>query len=623
MIELVQFNKIGNNSIGSEFKSGQNENWTKLEGICNGFEQQNELTIKEIGRINDLATSVDASTLHPFLLADFNGKKNVVPIASSFENGAAAWLTYDVTNFYMANSPIEVSSDFYTESQNISQVKIKVINGDSINNIGPVALNSEITPVTRKRIHQLNFKNSFKEDCNFVHVFIWAYAIDINKQTEFFYKNIKTTIFGQSISPVRITTYPEKNGSVIDTKNLPVQLSLEKDLPRKINSELATRTSSLKGFDIKAKGNALNKTKVQLDFVFDVSSLGLTTEDIFSFQADVSSTDSNVIQLESQYFFNNGAAPGDSSGTQLPPSGVKSYKTPRMNYMYIDNVRAAQQKYIHCFLNVILSDGTTLTNLKVNNVSITIRGNTYVYSKVENNILYRANPEDYIAYKEFPDENLVTFGELPSYVVINNLVGKKINLLGDSITAGHTLGFSNTWGYAIAKRNKMNVRNYGINGTCLAGTSNASGASMATRYVDMDNESDYIIVMGGTNDQGSGNIPIGTDDDVTVDTFKGALNVLCKGLIEKYPKSKIGFMTPYHNHNNANGNGAKIIDYVNAIIEICGNYGIPVLDNYRSGGLLPVNAVQRSALMMPDGIHPTAEGHQFISKRIEGFINSL
>lgn len=386
-------------------------------------------------------SSVDASSLNPVLVEDFNGKKCYVNSAGSFENGSAVVLSYDVTSYNLVGLPITVSTNYYSESDNISQVKIKVINGNSVSNTGTDVLNSPVTLVSKKKPYQLNFNGSYSSDYNFIHVYIWNYAIDINSSVEFYYNNLVVKVNGNIVEPVQSVMYPGgKDGVILDAKRLPTQLALASSIPD----------------------------------------------------------------------------------------------------------------------------------------------------------------------------------------AINNLYNKKINVLGDSITAGHTLGFSATWGYTIAQRNNMTIRNYGINGTCLAGASNGSGDSMSTRYVNMDNDADYIIVMGGTNDQGSGNIPIGSDSDTTVDTFKGALNILCKGLLDKYPKAKIGFMTPFHNHNNTNAvTGLKIIDYVNAINTICENYSIPVLDNYRRGGLNPANSAQRSVLMMSDGIHPNVDGHKFISTRIEGFINSL
>jgi lysophospholipase L1-like esterase len=204
---------------------------------------------------------------------------------------------------------------------------------------------------------------------------------------------------------------------------------------------------------------------------------------------------------------------------------------------------------------------------------------------------------------------------------INNLSGKKLTVIGDSITAGHSLGFTVTWGYKIGLRNNMTVVNKASNGINLAGTSNAYGSSISSRYSTVDIDSNYVTVFGGTNDYNN-SIPMGTDTDNTVDTFKGALNVMCSGLITRVPKAKILFLTPFHFNDTPNSLSLTIKDYVDAIIAICSKYGIPVLDNYRNGNLLPMNTTQKSALMM-DIFHPTDEGHTFISTKIEAFLNNL
>ncbi|PGZ96934.1 hypothetical protein COE51_16315 [Bacillus pseudomycoides] len=195
------------------------------------------------------------------------------------------------------------------------------------------------------------------------------------------------------------------------------------------------------------------------------------------------------------------------------------------------------------------------------------------------------------------------------------LNGKTLNILGDDMVHGHTLEFDKAWASILATKNGMTVRDYGVNGTCIAGTSNASGDSMVTRYANMEDSANYIGVFGGTNDQIDA-IPIGTDTDSTVDTFKGSLNILCDGLITKYPSAKIFFITPY-NHNN------DIKDYVDAIKTICAKYSIPVFDNYMNGGVCWSNNAQTTALTLGDGYHLNEVGHQYVSTKYEAFIKSL
>ena len=205
-----------------------------------------------------------------------------------------------------------------------------------------------------------------------------------------------------------------------------------------------------------------------------------------------------------------------------------------------------------------------------------------------------------------------------STFITNKLYGKKISVLGDSITAGAVVGATNTYHYVVSQRNGAIDYNYGISGTCLALDSNESGLSMCnpTRYNAIEDTSDYIIVYGGTNDPAN-SVPIGTDSDATSATFKGALNILITGLINKFPSKKIGFIAPM-NCRAANAT----LPYVDAIIARCGAYGIPVLDLYRTGGINPYNDAQRAALMA-DFLHPNIAGHLSVADKYEAFLRNM
>ena len=58
-------------------------------------------------------------------------------------------------------------------------------------------------------------------------------------------------------------------------------------------------------------------------------------------------------------------------------------------------------------------------------------------------------------------------------------------------------------------------------------------------------DGDITIIFGGTNDYGHGDAPFGSFTDRTEQTFCGAVHVLCEKLINRYPESKIIFITDY------------------------------------------------------------------------------
>ena len=215
------------------------------------------------------------------------------------------------------------------------------------------------------------------------------------------------------------------------------------------------------------------------------------------------------------------------------------------------------------------------------------------------------------------------------------LLGKKINFLGDSITEGHGVqNPENVFHQRLkASAGLAEARNYGIGGTRIAKQVHASDPQwdryFASRIDGMDPDADAIVVFGGTNDYGHGDAPIGAFADRTPDTFYGAMHDLILRLIAKYPDIPIVFMTPTHrgNESSPRGDGYKaptlpLVGYVDIIKEVCRWYGIPVLDLYATVPVQPESEILR-ARYIPDGLHPNDAGHKLIADRLEGFLRTL
>jgi len=137
-------------------------------------------------------------------------------------------------------------------------------------------------------------------------------------------------------------------------------------------------------------------------------------------------------------------------------------------------------------------------------------------------------------------------------------------------------------------------------------------------------------VMGGTNDHGHGDAPLGTPDDRTPDTFWGACHTMMRSLLETYPDAVIVICTPLHCwcENELRGTGGKgkdyavLSEYVDIIRQTAEFYSLPVLDLWRISGIQPaVPAIKEK--YMPDGCHPNDEGHRILAERIIGFLKAL
>ncbi len=210
-----------------------------------------------------------------------------------------------------------------------------------------------------------------------------------------------------------------------------------------------------------------------------------------------------------------------------------------------------------------------------------------------------------------------------------NLHGKILNVIGDSITFGAGVSapehiYENVLGRMVGA---SVVRNYGIGGNRIAPQVGIEeyGEAMCRRYRQMDDDADLVLVLGGTNDYGHGTAPFGQLTDTIDTTFCGACHALCRGLIEKYPTARIVIMTPLQRldqNTPAQFSGHPLVDYVDALATIAGEYSIPVLDLYRTAGICPDIPAHKDAFA-PDGLHPNDAGATRMAERIAGFLSAL
>ena len=191
----------------------------------------------------------------------------------------------------------------------------------------------------------------------------------------------------------------------------------------------------------------------------------------------------------------------------------------------------------------------------------------------------------------------------------NYLNGKILSVTGDSEAAGHSIGKQNTYGALIANRNGMTVNNYAINGRKLI---TGAETSLVDTYTEIAENSDYILVQIGYNDSFSAEIDDNSEDTTT---FKGAFNVLVKGLQSNYPKAKIGFIEPYY------FGGTSLKPRAAWIKERCEFYHIQCIDGTAKSGLRKDCAEQADYFI--DAVHLTALGHERMSYIYENFLRGL
>ena len=204
-------------------------------------------------------------------------------------------------------------------------------------------------------------------------------------------------------------------------------------------------------------------------------------------------------------------------------------------------------------------------------------------------------------------------GRIPA---IDPLKGKKIGFIGDSYVRNHREPVENTWHYKFAKKHGMAYYNYGRNGNCISLDLKRWGTAMYKRYEEMPDDLDYVVVIAGHNDAAPGRI-----DSIGVDTFKQRLGLLCKGLIEKYPRAKLFFFTPWTCNDFAGSLRQQVVD---AMLEVCGSHGIPVFDAARRSNIFATSEQFRKIYFQggkgTDTAHLNARGHDRFLPVAEHFI---
>lgn len=214
-----------------------------------------------------------------------------------------------------------------------------------------------------------------------------------------------------------------------------------------------------------------------------------------------------------------------------------------------------------------------------------------------------------------------------------DIAGKTVAFLGDSITEG--VGAScveNRFTDVFARLTGGVALNYGVSATRIARqkvvTEDLCDRDFNMRVEEMDASADVVVVFGGTNDFGHGDAPIGKFTDNTVYTFYGALHVLYRQLLERFPEKDIIVLTPLHRLSenvtiNERGIPCEPLKkYVEAIREVAEYYSLPVLDLWKMSGMQPSVDVIREKYM-PDGLHPSDLGAAKIADKLRDFLISL
>ncbi len=197
-----------------------------------------------------------------------------------------------------------------------------------------------------------------------------------------------------------------------------------------------------------------------------------------------------------------------------------------------------------------------------------------------------------------------------------------ITCLGDSITAATNLDSMEDYQqYSYPTRlgevlGAKNVTNLGIGGSSIG---RYWDNAFVDRYKDIPEDTELIIVMGGTNDGFCATEDeFGNFDDRQANTFIGDLDELMRGLKENYPDAMVVFATPLPNvlQDILKKDKDYLLSqtvFVDAIKQLAKEYEIPVIDLFNSNIL---NSHDAAVIYnyMPDGVHCNPAGYDILAQ---------
>lgn len=218
----------------------------------------------------------------------------------------------------------------------------------------------------------------------------------------------------------------------------------------------------------------------------------------------------------------------------------------------------------------------------------------------------------------------------------NPFVNKKIGFLGDSITYGYDpvkndgTKMQNPWPEQVGKMLGFEYyENKGVSSSVLSASfGRVDALTMSKYYVNLRDDLDFVFVMGGINDVWN-NLPLGKMGDVEDTTIYGALDILIKKLLVKFPASS-GKKIIFSNYCNWDQvphirQDMTWNDFLKAIDDVCNRYGIPVCDMSKEVGISAYSDTDYYYWNAQNGYHdahPKQVGADVIAKYVANWLRN-
>ena len=218
-----------------------------------------------------------------------------------------------------------------------------------------------------------------------------------------------------------------------------------------------------------------------------------------------------------------------------------------------------------------------------------------------------------------------------------DLKGKKVTFLGDSIGdgAGASVPENSFVALFSAAHKDCKVENFSIGGTRIANqlSRRPNGpywdeSPFYSRVEQIDPEADIVFIMGGTNDYGHGDAPMGKKGMVlSTNNFYGAMITTVLLIQSRCPNAQVVIATPIHRFGEddvaVRPDGEWTLkDYVEAEKAVAEYLSVPVLDLWSISGIQP-NVHENYVKYTSDGLHPNDLGHRKFFECIDKFVKTL
>ena len=199
----------------------------------------------------------------------------------------------------------------------------------------------------------------------------------------------------------------------------------------------------------------------------------------------------------------------------------------------------------------------------------------------------------------------------------SNLKGKKITVIGDSLSAGSTI--ETNWVIELGKNTGATVVNLAQDGATIAYRDNDNGNNFVSKMRYVPTDSDYVVIMGGGNDMFQG-IGVGNRKEVNnTHLVSGAVFQIIAYLQTNLPNAKIMFITEPPIGSELH---ELYTPYLNIIMEMCAYTHIPCFNMTNNFGLNPAIPEVREIYWQEDYVHLTVEGQKYMSSKIQKFLET-